>query len=230
MGDDIEARLGRVRARVAAAAARAGRGVDEVTLVAVSKRKPTEAIVDALAAGCTDFGENYVQELQAKAAELATQANLRWHFVGHLQRNKARHVLAIPALAMIHGVDSAALVAELERRAAAASRTVEALVQVNVAGEASKRGCPPDGLEALLDSAADCEHLVIVGLMTMPPIGPPEQGRPHFQALRALRDAHGGSTRLPELSMGMSHDFEVAIEEGATLIRVGTAIFGERTQ
>ena len=187
-----------------------------------------EAIVEALEAGCLDFGENYVQELQAKATELTPHSALRWHFIGHLQRNKARHVVAVPALAVVHGIDSAPLLQELDKRAAQLDRRLDGLLQVNVAGEDSKGGCAPDELATLLAEAERCRHLRIRGLMTMPPIGEPEEARPHFRALRQLRDAHGGVSRLPELSMGMSHDFEVAIEEGATLVRVGTAIFGQR--
>ena len=195
-----------------------------VTLVAVSKRKPADAIVEAIEAGCQDFGENYVQELQNKALDLSPRP-VRWHFIGHLQRNKAKQLLTTPQLALLHGVDSPKLVAALSRHAAP---VVDVLVQVDVSGEESKSGCPADALGALLDTADATSNVRVRGLMTMPPAGEPEQARPYFRKLRELRDAHGGRARLPELSMGMSHDFEVAIEEGATIVRVGSAIFGPR--
>ncbi len=218
----IAQRLDALRARVAAAARRAGRDPGEVGIVAVSKTKPAEQIREAIAAGCRDFGENYVQELQDKAAALAALAP-RWHFIGHAQRNKAKLLVEVPGLVLVHGVDSVRLARALDAKAA---RPLEVLVQVNVSGEASKSGCTPAEVPALLDAIAGSEHLRCRGLMTMPPDGEPEAARPFFRQLRALRDRLGGD--LPHLSMGMSHDFEVAIEEGATLVRVGTAIFGPR--
>lgn len=225
----VAERLAEVRSRIAAAAERSGRDPSEVTLVSVSKKQPAESIVAAHAAGCRDFGENYVQELADKAGTLAGDALagdvLRWHFIGHLQRNKANALLAIPGLALVHGIESPRLVAALDRRA---ERPLDVLIQVDVAGEESKSGCRPGELDAVLDAVAAASHVRACGLMTMPPFGDPEQARPHFAALRELRDAHGGAARLPELSMGMSNDFEIAIEEGATLVRVGSAIFGAR--
>jgi hypothetical protein len=212
-------RLATVAERMAMAAERSGRRAADVKLVAVSKKQPREAIAEAVDAGQRDFGENYVQELSAKATALASTA-IRWHFIGHLQRNKARALLDVPALALIHGVDSVSLAKALDKGRAA----IDVLVQVNVSGERSKSGCTPDALSEILD--APLSRVRVVGLMTMPPEG--DDPRPHFAQLRMLRERHGGAARLPELSMGMSQDYEVAIEEGATLVRVGSAIFGDR--
>lgn len=225
----LAARLDVVRGRIAAACGRAGRDPAEVTLIAVSKTHPLESVREALAAGATDLGENRAQELVPKA-EAATLAGLapRWHFIGHLQRNKARDVL--PHISVLHSVDSAALVAEIERRlpalaSAAAAPRLRCYLEVNVAGEAQKAGVPPDDLEPLLAVASASPALEVIGLMTVAPLVPdPEAARPVFRALRELAHAHG----LAGLSMGMTDDFEVAIEEGATAIRVGRAIFGER--
>lgn len=221
----IAERLASVRERIARAAERAGRGTEAVTLVAVSKRKPAGDIAAALDAGCRDFGENYVQELVDKASEMSEREGLRWHFIGHLQRNKVKILLGVPQLVLLHGVDSPRLIAELDKRA---SRPMEVLLQVELGGEASKSGCQPGELGALLEAVDRAERVAACGLMCMPPPGDPEAARPFFAELRQLRDAHGGSERLPHLSMGMSHDFEVAIEEGATIVRVGSAIFGPR--
>lgn len=220
----IAERLAQVRGRIAEAAERSGRRGDDVRLIAVSKKKPVEAVVAARRGGCGDFGENYVQELVEKADVLADDPP-RWHFIGHLQRNKVNALLAVPGLVLVHGVDSPRLVAALDKRT---SRPLEILLHVDVAGEQTKSGCRPSDLGALLDAVDEATNLRARGLMTMPPFGAPEDARPHFAALRSLRDAHGGAERLPELSMGMSNDFEIAIEEGATLVRVGTAIFGSR--
>lgn len=220
--------LAATRARIERAASAAGRDASSVTLLAVSKRHPAAAIREAYAAGQRRFGENYAQELAAKAAELADLPDLEWHMIGHLQTNKARHVA--PVAAMVHAVDSVALARELGKRAAAAGRVVAALAEVNVSGEASKSGCAPAEVAAVLAAIEGERSLRAAGLMTMPPADDdPEAAAPHFAALRALRDAHGGASRLPELSMGMSHDLDVAVREGATIVRVGTAIFGERT-
>lgn len=219
---DIEANLRAVRARCDEAQRRGGHA-RPVTLVAVSKRKPEADIEAAHRAGCVDFGENYVQELVDKHAALGA-LDLRWHFIGHLQRNKVKQLLAVrPSL--IHGVDDARLLREIDKRAGGEPRAV--LLQVNVSGEASKSGCSPAEAPALTALAHELSGVRLRGLMTMPPIGEPEAARVHFRALRELADAIGRD-QLPELSMGMSHDFEIAIEEGATLVRVGTAIFGER--
>ncbi len=225
--EPIAAALLAVRTKIEAAARQADRDPCSVSLLAVSKRKPIEAIEAAYRAGQRDFGENYVQELQQKAAELSHLPEIRWHYIGHLQRNKARHVVADTHL--LHGVDSPRLVAELNKRAGAAGRRPAVLAQVNVSAEQSKSGCTPAELSELLTTMHAAEHLEPRGLMTMPPWDDdPEAARGYFIRLRQLRDEHGGPAKLPELSMGMSHDFAVAIAEGATIVRVGTAIFGAR--
>lgn len=224
---DVAAALARVRADIAAAATACGRDPAGVTLVAVSKTRGPDDVRAAYAAGQRDFGENYVQELVAKAEALADLADLRWHFIGHLQTNKARAVAE--RAAVVHSADSERLVRELGRRAAAAGRTLGLLAQVNVAGEAQKSGCAPGELGAVLAAARESPGLSLRGLMTVPPAADdPEASRPWFAALRALRESHGGASSLPELSMGMTHDLAVAVAEGATLVRVGTAIFGAR--
>ncbi len=220
----IADRLARVRERVVAAAARAGRAADSVTLVAVAKTHPAEAVRAALAAGARDLGENYVQELRGKQALLGELGDVRWHFIGKLQKNKAKDVVG--RVALVHTVDDAELAQVLARRAAAAGVVQDVLVEVNVGGEAQKAGVAPAALPALLDAIAALPAGVrCVGLMTIPPPAhAPEDNRVHFRALAGLARAHA----LPVLSMGMSDDFEVAIEEGATHVRVGTSIFGVR--
>ena len=223
----IASRLDAVRGRIAAAAERAWRSPGEVRLVAVSKGKPAEAFRAAYAAGQRDFGESYAQELGEKAEALGDLPDLAWHAIGGLQRNKAKLVARVAAV--VHSVDREDLAVELDRRAEALGRTLRVLLEVNVGGEASKGGCAPGDLGRLIEAASRCRHLQPIGLMTIAPfIEDPEKVRPYFAALRALRDQSGGPAALPELSMGMSHDFEAAIEEGATLVRVGTAIFGAR--
>jgi len=206
----LEERIADVRARVARAAA--GR---PVTLVAVTKTHSPETIRAAAAAGLTDFGENYVQEWAQKRDALA-DLPIRWHFVGHLQKNKAKDVVG--RVALVHGVDSIELARTLDRRAAAPQ---DVLVEVNVGGEASKSGVAPAALPALLEAMSSLEKVRCRGLMCIPP---PGRGRPGFQLLARLANDSG----LPELSMGMSDDFEEAIREGATIVRVGTALFGQR--
>lgn len=230
--------LERVRARLAGALASAGRSPSEARLVAVSKFQPASAIREAYAAGQRDFGENYVQELQQKAADLADLADLRWHLIGHLQRNKAR--LVAPLASLVHTVHSVELARELDKRAAGVVLTgsrafrpgearLSALVEVNVGGEAQKSGCTKAELAEVLQALEEAEHLHLAGLMCVPPhTEDPGGARPFFDELVALREAHGGAERLPELSMGMTADLEHAIAAGATLVRVGTAIFGER--
>ncbi|MCC6527177.1 MAG: YggS family pyridoxal phosphate-dependent enzyme [Polyangiaceae bacterium] len=219
--------LERVRGEVHAAARAAGRAPESVRIVAVSKLQGPEAVRAAFAAGQRDFGETYAQELGRTADALEALAGLRWHFIGHLQRNKVKEVA--PRAAVVHTVDRAELALELERRAAVLGRRLEVLVQVNVAGEAQKSGCRPAELGAVLEAVARAPHLAAVGLMTMPPLEhDAARNRPCFAALRELRDRHGGARLLPELSMGMSGDFAVAIAEGATIVRIGTAIFGAR--
>jgi len=222
--------LNRVRERIAAAAERGGRDPRQVTLVTVTKTRSLDEIRAAVDAGATDLGENYVQELVAKAEEL-DDASVRWHAIGHVQTNKVRHLA--PVVDMVHSLDSLKLAVELDRRAAAAGRTIPALIQVNVAGEDTKFGLDEPGLFELAPQVVGLEHLRLVGLMTMPPYAEEaEHNRVHFARLRELREqlAERGLPAgcLRELSMGMTQDFEVAVEEGATLVRVGTAIFGPR--
>jgi pyridoxal phosphate enzyme (YggS family) len=225
----IAARLDAIRERMAAAARRAGRAPEEVRLIAVSKGQPPEAIRAAHAAGQRDFGESYAQELAQKAEALADLPGIVWHAIGRLQRNKARVVARVAG--MVHSVDREELAVELDRRAAARGRPLPILIEVNVGGEATKGGCAPAELGRLLETVRRCAHLRPVGLMTMAPFfDDPADAGPCFAALRSLRDEHGGPAALPELSMGMSHDFEPAIAEGATLVRIGTAIFGPREE
>jgi pyridoxal phosphate enzyme (YggS family) len=201
-----------------------GRLPGGVTLVAVSKTHPPEAVREAYAAGQRHFGENYAQEWREKARALADLPDLEWHFVGSLQTNKVKLLLpeAPPRAGWVHTVDRLALAEELSRRAAARGIALRVLLEVNVAREPQKAGCDPDGVPALAEAVGRLPGLALRGLMAIPPAeGDP---RPHFGALRALRDRLG----LPDLSMGMSGDWEAAIEEGATLIRVGTSIFGPR--
>lgn len=219
--------LSRVRERIARAADVAGRDPASVRLLAVSKTKPASALREAYAAGQRDFGENYVQELLAKAEALADLPELSWHMIGHLQTNKARQLVRVARA--VHTVDSARLARELGKRAAGAGVLLTVLAEVNLGGETQKSGCAPHDLEDVL-AACDAEPaLALAGLMTVPPhTEDPAGARPYFDELRALRDAHGGAARLPELSMGMTHDLEHAILAGATIVRVGTAIFGAR--
>lgn len=225
--DEIAARLAAVRAQVDAAIARRGPG-PAVRLVGVSKRHPLAAIEAATAAGLDDFGENYAQELRDKVGA-RPDAPWRWHYIGALQRNKVKLVVGC---ALVHSVDRAALLPPLQRHALAQDRVQDVLIQVNVAGEAGKAGVAPGALPDLLDRFAQLSHVRCRGLMLIPPAAPPEHTRAHFAALRRLAQQHAHRRRphveLGELSMGMSADFDVAIEEGATLVRVGTAIFGPR--
>jgi pyridoxal phosphate enzyme (YggS family) len=215
--ETLRARLAAVRARIAAALAAAGRAPDAVTLVAVSKTVELARCAAALAAGQTVLGENYAQELRDKARALPAA---RFHFLGPLQRNKVKYVVGTAEL--VHSVDAPPLAEEIGRRARALGVEQRALLQVNVGKEPQKSGCAPGELPALLDACRRVAGLRVEGLMCIPP----EKGdpRPHFATLRTLAAAHG----LPSLSMGMSGDFEAAIAEGATIVRVGTAIFGAR--
>jgi pyridoxal phosphate enzyme (YggS family) len=226
----IADRLAEVRARISAAARSAGRDPASVRLVAVSKTFPLNLIRDAYAAGQRDFGENRVQEALQKIAA-ATDLEIRWHLLGHLQINKARK--AGPAFATIHGVDSVELLQKLDAAAGESGRATELLIQVDLAGEATKFGVPPDEVPRLFEAAGACRAARVAGLMTLPPYPEtPEDARPYFRRLRELRDQWLTSgvpaPMLRELSMGMSGDFEVAVQEGATMVRVGTAIFGSR--
>lgn len=228
----IATALTQVRQRIAAAAAESQRDPSEIRLVAVSKTQPAGAIREAYEAGQRDFGENYVQELLPKAQELGDLTELRWHLIGNLQRNKARHVVMLVSL--VHTVDTIELARELARRFEGGRQTadqrLELLVEVSIAGEAQKHGASPAALGALLDAIDSLPSLSLRGLMCVPPLSEDAAAaRPHFDALRQLRDQHGGVQRLPELSMGMTQDLEHAVAAGSTLVRVGTAIFGGRS-
>jgi len=217
---DVAANLLTVKTRIARAAERVKRDPAEVTLIGAAKRKPVAMIEAAIAAGLTDIGENYVQEATEKQAMVTGHA--RWHMIGHLQRNKAKR--AVEMFDLIQSVDSIELGRALGRHAEARQKAVHVLVEVNLGSEETKAGVAPAALPDLIAGLREVPCLNVDGLMTMPPPGPPESSRPFFRRLRELRNALG----LQELSMGMTADFEVAVEEGATLVRVGTAIFGER--
>jgi hypothetical protein len=221
----VAEQLAEVRASIAGAARDAARDPAGVRLIAVSKGQPASAIREAFDAGQRDFGENYAQELSAKARALADLA-IRWHFIGHLQRNKVKDVLANADV--VHTIDRAALADEISKRA---TRDVDVLLEVNVAAEPQKPGAALADVAALADHVATLPRLRLVGLMTVPPdVDDPREARPHFEALRAALDAvrARGHASAVELSMGMSHDYAVAIAAGATWVRVGTAIFGPR--
>jgi pyridoxal phosphate enzyme (YggS family) len=226
----LRARLAGVRDRIARAAGRAGRDPSSIRLIAVSKTFPVEYVRTVVDAGQTEFGENKVQEGQQKI-EATAGMPLRWHLVGHLQSNKARKAAA--AFHAIHTIDGAELLRKLDEAAAAAGRVVDVLIQVDLAKEPTKHGAEPLTVPAVIAQASECRAVRLSGLMLLPPaVADPEQARPYFAALRRLRDdlvTRGtDAALLPHLSMGMSHDFEVAIEEGATMVRVGSAIFGPR--
>ncbi len=228
----VAERLAAVRERIAAAARRVGRDPAAVRLVGVSKRHPASAVANAARAGLALAGESFVQEARAKIPEAralleGSGASLRWHFVGRLQRNKAR--FAVELFDCVESLDRSELADELSRRAEARERALPVLLQVNLSGEPQKGGAGPADLPALLAHCRGLPGLAVRGLMTVPAAGEdPEAARPAFARLRELRDAQEQPEALPELSMGMSADFEVAVEEGATLVRVGTALFGPR--
>jgi pyridoxal phosphate enzyme (YggS family) len=231
MTSSLSARLAGVRDRIARAAERAGRDPSSIRLVAVSKTFPAADIRAAAGAGQIDFGENKVQEALDKMAATA-DLPIRWHLVGHLQSNKARK--AGERFDVIHSIDAAALLARVDEAAAAAGRQLEVLVQVDLAREPTKHGAREDDVPALFAAASACRAARVAGLMLLPPAAEnPDDARPYFRQLVRVRDQllAGGvdPAMLRELSMGMSHDFEVAVEEGATIVRVGTAIFGGRT-
>jgi pyridoxal phosphate enzyme (YggS family) len=227
----VAVRLTAVRRRIAAAAGSAGRDPSSVRLVAVSKTFPIEAVREAYAEGQRDFGENRVQEALRKIDASRDLPGLRWHLIGHLQTNKARK--ASPAFAVIQSVDSLELLGKLDEAAEAAGTAPELLIQVDLAREATKFGIPEAEVPRLFDRATVCRAVRVVGLMTLPPASDaPEDARPWFRRLRELRDqwldAGVPGQMLRQLSMGMSDDLEIAVQEGATLVRVGTAIFGGR--
>jgi hypothetical protein len=228
----LRGRIADVRRRIELAARRAGRAPEDITLVAVSKTQPALMLKLALEAGLRDFGENRVQESDEKIREVGRES-ARWHLIGHLQANKARR--AVLLFDFIHSLDSVALAGRLDRLCVEEGREeLPVLIQVDLAGEETKSGASEEELPELVAAVAAAERLSLRGLMTLPPFfEEAERARPFFQRLRELRDALGsgmafGATRTGELSMGMSHDFEIAIEEGASMVRVGTALFGER--
>ena len=229
---ELRARLESVRERIASAAGRAGRPPSSIQLVAISKTFSADAVREAAAAGQLVFGENKLQEALPKM-DATADLKLRWHLVGHLQSNKARK--AGSRFDMIHSIDDERLIPRLDEGAKETGRTVEWLVQVDLAGEATKFGARPEELPALFEAARRCAAARLVGLMILPPaVDDPEGARPYFARLRGIRDellaAGTAPDMLRELSMGMSHDFEVAIEEGSTQVRIGSAIFGERAK
>jgi pyridoxal phosphate enzyme (YggS family) len=228
----IATNLADVRARIARAAAQAGRDAAAIELVAVSKTKGPELVREAYAAGQRAFGENYAQELAAKAEATADLPGIKWHFIGHLQTNKAKTVARHAHV--VHTVDSAALARELGKRVArdAASLpqpgNLPVLIEVNVGGELQKAGATPSEIEEVMRAVKAQHALILRGLMTVPPAGDLNEARRVFETLVSLRNLHGGAAVLPELSMGMTADLEVAVACGATIVRVGTAIFGSR--
>jgi hypothetical protein len=227
----IASRLNEIRRRIGEAAARSGRPSDAVRLIAVSKTFPIAAVREAYDAGQRDFGENRVQEALQKIAQGA-DLDIRWHLIGHLQSNKARK--AAEHCAAVHSIDGVDILRRLDVAAAAAGRTIDVLVQADLALEPTKHGAPLETLPAIFAAAAGCTAARVVGLMLLPPLADnPENARPWFRQLRDVRDRLSAAgiraAHLQELSMGMSHDFEVAVEEGATMVRVGSAIFGSRS-
>lgn len=227
---DVAGNLRRVQDRIAAAARCAGRNPNEITLVAVTKNVPLETILRARRLGIAHFGENRVQEAREKFGAAALP-DITLHMVGHLQKNKAR--LAAQLFDFVHSVDSVELAELLSREGGRAAKTLPVLVDVNVSGEPTKFGLPPAVVGAALGRIASLPNLRVLGLMTIAPLVPDrELARPIFRALRQLRDevqGRWGADTLPHLSMGMTDDFEVAVEEGATMVRIGRAIFGERS-
>lgn len=223
----IAENLAHVREQIAQAAAKAGRIAGDIELVAITKTHPPEKVREAVEAGQTLFGESRVQEARAKIPDLPS--NLHWHFVGHLQKNKIRH--ALPLFELFHSVDSLALAQEMNRIASDEGTRPRVLLEVNVAGEGSKFGFAPDKLREQIEALLALQRLSILGLMTIPPLADEaEASRRYFVQLRELRDRLQTEFHvdLPQLSIGMTQDFPIAVEEGATLVRVGTAIFGER--
>jgi pyridoxal phosphate enzyme (YggS family) len=226
----ISANIDRVRAGIAAACRRSNRREEDVTIIAVTKTFPAERIRDAIRAGVPDIGENYVQELLPKHEALSGEA-IRWHFIGHLQSNKAKYIA--PWVTLIHALDNRSLAEELDRRGRQCGRTLDVLIEVNTTGEGTKFGLAPDAVVPFVRALEDLPGIRISGLMTIGPFLPdPEGSRPMFRQLRGLRDELTGITQENlhpvHLSMGMTGDFEVAVEEGATFVRIGTALFGSR--
>jgi pyridoxal phosphate enzyme (YggS family) len=229
METDISSNISLIRQRIEAASARSGRDPQSVRLMAVSKTVALERIREALEAGITLLGENYVQEAREKIPAIGHAAE--WHMIGYLQTNKVKYVVNL--FDWIHSVDRLELARELDKRAGQSNRRLNILIEVNVSGEESKNGMEPDAALELVRQVSLLPNISVRGLMTMPPYSDnPENSRPYFQALRKLRDEISAAAipniRMDELSMGMTDDFEVAIEEGTTIIRVGRAIFGKR--
>jgi PLP dependent protein len=219
--------LKRIQDAIGEAAVASGRTADSVTLVAVSKRQPIAAIEAAYAAGQRHFGENYAQELRDKAAALSHLTDIHWHFIGNLQRNKVKYV--VQAATVMECIDTVEIAREFSERAQRAGRTVDVFLQVNVGEETQKSGCAKADAPGIAADIRKMPGIRLQGLMTIPPFHlEADETRAYFTALRELRDTMGGVDALPHLSMGMSHDFREAIKEGATIVRVGTAIFGER--
>jgi pyridoxal phosphate enzyme (YggS family) len=226
---DIASNYRCVQDHVAEVAHRCGRAPEAITIVCAAKTKGADAIQAALAAGATDIGENYVQEAQQKIAHIT--APVHWHLIGHLQRNKAR--LATQLFTLIHSLDNVPLAQELHRQGQKQGKVVRTLIEVNVGGEVTKSGVEPQELEALLESVSTLSSLRVQGFMAIPPPGPTaDASRPYFRILASLRDQYerfrSANIDLKELSMGMTDDYSVAIEEGATIVRIGRAIFGAR--
>ncbi|MDR3304567.1 MAG: YggS family pyridoxal phosphate-dependent enzyme [Clostridiales Family XIII bacterium] len=239
--DNIANHIAQVRANIAAAALRSGRRAEEITLIAVTKTRTPQAAAAAVRAGVFDLGENRVQEFTEKYGELQhlvdadkEKPNIKWHLIGHLQRNKVKYIA--DKVSLIHSADSYKLAGEIDTRAKAANRRIDVLIQLNPAGEAQKSGVPPSEAEPLIRAAVnDFPHVRVCGLMAvMPAADDPEEVRMYFREVRGLYErlrsqyaaAGGADTAFRHLSMGMTHDYEVAIEEGATMVRVGTGIFG----
>lgn len=223
----IEENVAHARERIAKACARAGRPPEAVTLIAVTKTFGIQSVREVVTAGVTDVGENFVQEFVSKYNEIGSQ-NVRWHFIGHLQRNKVKEIVG--RVQLIHSVDSFRLAEAIAKRAVAIGLTADILLEVNTSGEDSKFGVTAENTAPLFKAVSALQGVNVKGLMTIGPFLPdPEQSRPAFRMLRNLRDSlRNEEAELTELSMGMSGDFEVAIEEGATMVRIGTALFGKR--
>ncbi|MBO6536858.1 MAG: YggS family pyridoxal phosphate-dependent enzyme [Balneolaceae bacterium] len=228
--DDIKTNLEEIRNRITAAAERSGRDPKEITLIAVSKTKPNEAILEAINAGQLHFGENRMQELQSKMDEI-DHSGAQWHMIGTMQSNKIKYIAH--RVNWIHSVGKAKYLKEIDKRANQNNHHVNVLIQVNISDEDQKSGCEITDLEAILSKAKDYSNITVKGLMGMARfVDDPEEVRDEFKLLKSAFDAHqhlnGGNIDLTELSMGMSNDFEVAIEEGSTMVRIGSAIFGAR--
>ena len=227
--DDIGKNLSQVRERMERAATKVGRDPAEIRLIAVTKTVPIERVKEAIRAGATIIGENYVQEARNKSEEIG-QTGIEWHFIGHLQSNKAKY--AVRLFDLIHSVDSIKVAQALDTRAAVEGKVMDCLIEVNISQEESKFGITSEHTLTLAQEMTKLKNISLKGLMTMPPyFDDPESSRPYFIALRQLKEAmEEENIPLSELSMGMTTDFEVAIEEGATMVRVGRAIFGERSE